>query len=201
MKRRNFIAATSALIFGAINTKIIAQSTSKAFVLRIVRKHGWEELMHREVCVASTVYSVDPDRVLTDWPGQLLCYALELPHRANQQDISAIPNGSYSAFARTSEKNGRVIELEGVPGRQNVQIHTGNSIDNTLGCIILGNTPVQPNPIPANQPSIFSSPNSRCWISGSRDARNKLLAVYGWPDSKSAPPKRPIIVKFETRSS
>lgn len=195
MKRRVFLANLIGASLAAHAPGSLAQGTSRPYVLRIVRKTGWEDLMQRELCVASTIYVVDPGRILTDFPGRLQCHAMELPRRGNQQQISAIPAGTYAAKARVSEKNGRVIELIDVRGREVVQLHAGNHIDQTLGCLLLGAAPVSRQVLKGN--SVIAAPSNRCWISGSREARDALLADYGWADPNAAAPTRPISVIVE----
>lgn len=71
--------------------------------------------------------------------GWLLCLTLEEPYRLNQKDVSCIPAGKYSWFKRLSPKRGyEVIELKDVPGRTNVQIHVGNFLKDTEGCVLVG---------------------------------------------------------------
>lgn len=77
--------------------------------------------------------------------GTVICFTLEEPWRdANgdglgDKNVSRIPAGSYRAFRRLSPaRKVELFELEGVPGRGNIQIHSGNTTDDTLGCIILG---------------------------------------------------------------
>ena len=192
MNRRVFSAGVIVASLSAHTPGSLAQGTPRPYVLRIVRKTGWEDLMQRELCVASTIYVVDPGLILTDVPGRLQCHAMELPRRGNQQQISAIPAGTYAATARVSEKNGRVIELMGVRGREFVQLHAGNHVDQTLGCLLLGTAPVSRQVLKGN--SVVVAPSNRCWISGSREARDALLADYGWADPNAAAPTRPISV-------
>ncbi len=47
------------------------------------------------------------------------------------------PTGTFAAFLRTDHNPAR-IELRAVPGRTNIQIHTGNTPDDSLGCILVG---------------------------------------------------------------
>lgn len=78
----------------------------------------------------------------------------ELPWKKNQSNISCIPEGVYLCKIRQSTKHGyyfdgqegRVYELEGVPKRNNIEIHVGNFAGdmskgfktNVEGCILLG---------------------------------------------------------------
>ena len=50
-----------------------------------------------------------------------------------------IPAGNYPARVEWSNKFHRnVVKLDQVPGRTFIEIHAGNSIDDTEGCILIG---------------------------------------------------------------
>jgi len=67
------------------------------------------------------------------------CVTLELPWRDNERNISCIPEGIYTCNLRMSPKRKReVYELVGVPGRDLIQIHTGNKPSDIAGCILVG---------------------------------------------------------------
>ena len=66
------------------------------------------------------------------------CYTLELPNLENKARISCIPAGVYKAAAYKSPKNGLCVQLFNVPGRSLIQIHAGNSVADTIGCILVG---------------------------------------------------------------
>lgn len=71
------------------------------------------------------------------WP--LLTFnSLELPWLNNASNASAIPAGAYDAFIRNSPSNGTVVELKNVPDCTNIQIHKGNFISDTVGCVLIG---------------------------------------------------------------
>jgi len=64
---------------------------------------------------------------------------LELPWNNNQRNISCIPLGVYHAVKMFSEKFQKtVFVLEDVPGRDLIEFHIGNKIEDTEGCILLG---------------------------------------------------------------
>src|SRR6056297_1040927 len=52
---------------------------------------------------------------------------------------TAIPTGIYEGFLRMSPSRGRLIpELKDVPQFKHIQIHSGNSVKDTDGCILVG---------------------------------------------------------------
>lgn len=65
-------------------------------------------------------------------------FTLEPRNLDNQQGISCIPEGNYSYFYRQSPTNGDVLELKHVEFRTHIQIHAGNFVSNTKGCILVG---------------------------------------------------------------
>ena len=89
-------------------------------------------------------------RVFVD--GVQFCNSLEDTDRGLSQDMSlvwikahkifgktAIPTGHYIVKMTHSPKYGRVMpEILNVKGYEGVRIHSGNSAEDTLGCILLG---------------------------------------------------------------
>ena len=65
-------------------------------------------------------------------------YSLERIWKRNASQISSIPSGVYSAVVRKDGKIGWRLELIDVPGRENIQIHVGNWVFQTTGCILIG---------------------------------------------------------------
>jgi hypothetical protein len=73
--------------------------------------------------------------------GGRVCFTLELPWLNNQSNISCIPEGTYQAKVAYSPKHKRNLYwLQNVPGRGSVEIHIGNLVKDTLGCILLGSS-------------------------------------------------------------
>ena len=66
------------------------------------------------------------------------CFTLELPDRGNENEISRIPAGDYLAVKHESPKFGDTMWLQDVPNRSEILIHAGNFYDDTLGCILVG---------------------------------------------------------------
>lgn len=63
---------------------------------------------------------------------------LELSWNNNLPNRSCIPAGKYLLQRHRSPKFGEVFEVVGVPGRDDILIHAGNTRKDTTGCIIPG---------------------------------------------------------------
>jgi hypothetical protein len=63
---------------------------------------------------------------------------LERPWVDNKQNVSCIPGGTYTCKKLRSPKFGETYEITGVPGRTHVLFHKGNTIEDTQGCILVG---------------------------------------------------------------
>lgn len=70
--------------------------------------------------------------------GDIVAYTLEPPWEHDASLISSLPDGTYRGVLRYDHADKWRIELSGVPGRGNIQVHTGNSPDDTDGCILVG---------------------------------------------------------------
>jgi len=175
MERRTFISVTVLGLLGS-QFPFLLNAQLLPLALRLVRRTGWEELMQRNKCVIADFYVSTADFPQSDL-GRKLCNALELPWRNNIADISSIPEGQYIGSVRTDGKLGWRIELTGTGERKNVQIHVGNTPDNTKGCIL---------------PGTGSTSDNQCRIAGSGDAIKLLQSEFG---SSS---KRPVVLQVES---
>ena len=70
--------------------------------------------------------------------GKHVAYTLERPWVDNLRNISSIPAGTYKAKLRYDKKDKWRIELTNVPNRSNVQVHIGNEVDQSKGCVLVG---------------------------------------------------------------
>ena len=68
--------------------------------------------------------------------GEHLCFAIELPWKNNQHEISCVPEGKYELKKRYSDHFGWHIQVCNVPERDLILIHPANDAMNELkGCI------------------------------------------------------------------
>src|SRR5262249_5463103 len=62
----------------------------------------------------------------------------ERPWVDNQQSISCIPAGRYRCRRIRSPKFGDTYEVTNVPNRTHILFHCGNDVEDTEGCILVG---------------------------------------------------------------
>jgi len=70
---------------------------------------------------------------------ELLCWTLEPKDADNAPEISSIPAQQYTCCRYSSAKYPDTFQVMDVPGRFNILFHSGNTDDDTAGCILLGN--------------------------------------------------------------
>lgn len=58
----------------------------------------------------------------------------------NQRNTSCIPGGKYVCKRVNSPHHGPTFEVTGVPGRTEILLHKGNTVKDTEGCILVGET-------------------------------------------------------------
>lgn len=150
----------------AVLSVSVAQAAPSAFVLTIARKY-------KGPTCTSGYLAVD---------GKIIAYTLERPWQNNAPLISSIPDGTYGGILRYDHADKWRIELTGVPGRANVQIHTGNTPDDTEGCILVG----------------LKLGDDLCSVTDSKKAFDALrTAFYGTANPVSTPDKL-ISIKVES---
>ena len=63
---------------------------------------------------------------------------LERPWQDNQPNVSCIPSGRYRCQRVRSPKFGNTFEVTNVPQRSHILFHSGNTLEDTHGCILVG---------------------------------------------------------------
>lgn len=74
---------------------------------------------------------------LHDDYGDLVCVTCERPDNGNKP-MGCIPLGSYGVTPFTSPSKGKDFLVHNVPNRDMIEIHVGNTIADTEGCILVG---------------------------------------------------------------
>ncbi len=76
--------------------------------------------------------------VMKDNVGIPFCLTLERPWLNNEKHKSCIPVGTYICKRKISPKFGETFEVCNVPNRSDILFHKGNIMDDTHGCVVLG---------------------------------------------------------------
>lgn len=66
------------------------------------------------------------------------CLTLERPWLDNRPKVSCIPRGEYTVNRVVSPRHGETWEVQNVPNRTAILIHKGNFVEDSEGCIIVG---------------------------------------------------------------
>lgn len=67
-----------------------------------------------------------------------LCVTLEDMWKDNKRNISCIPAGMYHVVKHFGRKYKDVWRIENVPNRYGILIHSGNTEEDTTGCVLVG---------------------------------------------------------------
>ena len=74
--------------------------------------------------------------------GERMCDTLENPWMDNQRNISCIPEGEYDVRIRLPRESATReymhLLVKGVPNRDYILFHIGNTAKDTSGCILVG---------------------------------------------------------------
>lgn len=69
---------------------------------------------------------------------RVFCVTLEPRDRLNKRNISCVPAGQYKCVRTISPRFGETFMVKDVPDRDNILFHPLNIVEETLGCIGLG---------------------------------------------------------------
>ena len=70
--------------------------------------------------------------------GKTCCMILERPWLNNKRSVSCIPDGIYVCRRINSPSFGETFEVMNVPSRTHILFHSGNTIDDSKGCMLFG---------------------------------------------------------------
>lgn len=115
-------------------------------------------------------HRADGEFGIIELAGMPICLTLERPWLQNEKMKSCIPAGSYLCRRVLSPKFGDTFEVTNVPSRTNILFHGGNIVDDSLGCIMLG-----------EQFNIWK--DGRCSITSSRVAVAEFMQALKLVDS------------------
>ncbi|WP_281228087.1 DUF5675 family protein [Flavobacterium aquiphilum] len=88
------------------------------------------------VLVLTRTYFPEGTNGMLTHKGKLICYAIELPWKDNQHQVSCIPEGEYFIEKRYSTRFGWHLEILGVPNRSLILFHPANiALKELKGCI------------------------------------------------------------------
>ena len=90
----------------------------------------------------STLHSTTGKLLLVDKKNNLILQlqTLERPWIFNERKVSCIPTGTYLVKRHVSPKFGQCFKVQDVKGRSDILVHSGNVVNDTLGCILVGLT-------------------------------------------------------------
>lgn len=135
-----------------------------------------------------TRYSTDTEATIgrLSWSGRNgnSCYTLENPWRWNAPRLSCIPKGVYRIERDTFRGLYPNFRVTNVMDRDGIEFHRGNSVSDTLGCILLGESVVFGNVASIHQSSAAFD-RFMVAMAGEDDAR---LVIVGIEDRNTPVP-------------
>lgn len=87
---------------------------------------------------------------------------VERPWKNNQRSISCIPEGTYTVRKYSSQRFPDTWEIQNVPDRTYILLHAGNSPTDVEGCIAVGMSEGDRNPL---------------WVHASKSAMEELRSL------------------------
>ena len=76
--------------------------------------------------------------VMLDEDNFPFCLTIERPWKDNKRNVSCIPKGNYECERVYSPTFGVTFKITKVKGRSHILFHKGNLMEDSHGCIILG---------------------------------------------------------------
>lgn len=78
-----------------------------------------------------------------------IAHTCELPWKDNENQVSCIPKGVYMVVRRFSDKYKDHFHIKDVADREFILIHTGNTIKDIKGCVLVGDAFGRVDDLPA----------------------------------------------------
>ena len=110
-----------------------------------------------------------------------ICWTLEEPYKNNHPNISCIPVGTYKAVRNCSKKFGECFRVYDLAGREpanriGILIHSGNTTEDTSGCILLG---LELGMLSGNKAVLKSKEAMAAFLAKSRGIQECELVISG----------------------
>lgn len=117
-----WVCVLSAVVFSVLSARAMLAESPRPVQLKVLRMHSGKDCTSGQISMEGTIVG----------------YTLERPWQGNIPLISSIPPGRYQGFVRTKTEDRWRIELVNVPNRGNIQLHIGNFVADSVGCILIG---------------------------------------------------------------
>lgn len=103
---------------------------------------------------------------------------IERPWMNNEQNISCIPTGIYKARFLKQSSSGRyrnIYHLEGVKNRTGILIHSGNVVNQSKGCLLIG----LKRGVLAGKPAVINSKAALSMLAAEMSSLDFVLRIVG----------------------
>lgn len=94
------------------------------------------EIFRHETSLQGTISLLTVDKIVFG-------FTMEPPKRGNERNISCIPPGQYICEPYFSKRHGQTFKVLDVYERSDILFHSGNRVDDTEGCIMVGSSVAQ----------------------------------------------------------
>jgi hypothetical protein len=175
-------AALANELFGLQAAAQFSPVLSSPLIITVRRSLNFATALNEADCIFGRLYP-DDERVFTG--AEALCDTIELPFRNERSEISCIRAGTYRGFVRTEPTAEGVnlgwrVQLIGTK-QSAIQIHVGNTLQNTRGCILVGTRSDEPNVCLKKKciPGTTDYYSEVCALKSSASARGALRTLYG----------------------
>ena len=168
-------------VYGKIRTMTIAGSRNALVAALAVLVLGAQAAEPFKIVIERKYKGSDCTSGYVAINGKAKMYALEKPWQNNATDMSSIPQGTYKASLRYDHTDQWRIELQDVPNRPNIQIHIGNTTQDTKGCILVG---------------MGLANGQMCQLSNSADAYKALKKEFYGSETPISTPDKTITVEM-----